>query len=269
MGKKFFEDVSDRQLNKGVYWVEKNPYTGREVKLGRMNYTFEVWCEVQKLWCGILTPAGLLTAYGDEKTLKSTFLGLMMISFLTKKQEYQNMIRCNIDPRKIGLWVDSEIPRMRLLTYQNAYMKAAGYSAPPSNYRLLQLKRFDYKMKAAMFLKYINEYRHDLGFVAVDGFVDLLAGMNEEQQAKELMAEFDYYRETYQFSSVSLIHKNRNNKRTSGSAGSVLDKKSDYLAELNRADKKANAIITTSRNGTPEYFEKLEINFVNDLPSFM
>lgn len=176
----------------------------------------------------VLPPKAVGIISAQKKSGKSNFAGLLMSASTSPEHQVLNgAIRSNSGQINI-LVADTEQPlRDARRTYRRA-MKTAGYSYDEqwnehgiTTLTLKDIENEDDKMQLIELA--IQEHHPQL--VIIDGIGDLIKSINDEVDAKRLMAWMDRMACEYECAVVGMLHLNHNSDKIGGWAGTQANKK--------------------------------------------
>lgn len=95
--------------------------------------------------------------------------------------------------------------------------------------------------------KKLEDYlaKNDVGFLLLDGIQDYAKGINDDEEAKELVDWFRYIFSKYDITGLITIHANKNSEVPAGALGSYLCKWSRFVMLMKKDEGTENKIITT------------------------
>jgi len=202
---------------------------------------------------------GIIAA--QKKSGKSNFAGLLMAASASKEHQVLNgTIRSNSGQINI-LVADTEQPlRDARRTYRRA-MRTAGYTYDEQwkarGITTLTLKDIEDEDNKKEIVELATQMHHPQ-LVIIDGIGDLIQSINDEMEAKKLMAWMDRMACEYDCAVVGMLHLNHNSDKIGGWAGTQANKKFTDSFILTK-DKK-RGLFTVEHEGRGECAPKLFFN---------
>lgn len=209
----------------------------------------------------VLPPKAVGIVAAQKKSGKSNFAGILMAASASKDHQLLNgSIRSNNGQIDI-LVADTEQPlRDARRTYRRA-MKSAGYNYDEQwnkhGITTLTLKDIETENERKMLIELAIQ-KHHPQLVIVDGIADLIQSINDETEAKRLMAWMDCLACKYDCAVVGMLHLNHNSDKIGGWAGTQANKKFTDSFILTK-DKK-HGLFTVEHEGRGECAPKLFFN---------
>ena len=198
----------------------------------------------------------------QKKSGKSNFAGLLMAASASPDYQVLNgAIRSN-EGRITILNVDTEQPLRDARRTLRRVMKTAGYSYSEQwnvhNIISITVKDVDEKQRVTIIELAVKRYHPQL--VIIDGIADLIGSINDEREAKLLMAWLDCLACQYDCCVVGMLHLNYNSGKIGGWAGTQANKKftDSFILRKNKDD----GFFTAEHEGRGESAPKLLFRIV-------
>lgn len=123
--------------------------------------------------------------------------------------------------------VDTEQPLRDARRTLRRVMKSAGfsYSDQWNEHNIVSLSVKDEREQDRMAIIELAVIEHKPQLVIVDGIADLIGSINDEREAKEVMAWLDYLACQYDCAVVGMLHLNFGSAKVGGWAGTLANKK--------------------------------------------
>jgi hypothetical protein len=224
---------------------------------------------------GFLCKGETVTLSGKEKSKKSFFGYMMLMSALMPNGAYQN-IRCNMHPNKKVMLFDTELPPYEFSRRMQKIIKACGYEKAPDTFLAWSLKQFRDPVTIVQFIIrkvtiFGEECKIDgtkgVGIIMIDKLLDLLRDTMSKTQVNELINVLGALQAEYGFMMIWTMHQNRRDSYTNGTAGVEANKEISYLFNLECQFPDAEdseTLVTTGLKRHKEAVPKFNIAFDDD-----
>ena len=198
----------------------------------------------------------------QKKSGKSNFAGLLMAASASPNHQVLNgAIRSNEGTLNI-LNIDTEQPLRDARRTLRRAMKTAGYDYTEQwdTHGIVSLSVKDIENRDIMPIieLAVKEYHPDIVFV--DGIADLIGSINDEREAKEVMAWMDYLSCEYDCAVVGMLHQNYKDGKIGGWAGTQANKK--FTDSFILRKDKTNGFFTVEHEGRGERVPNLRFKIV-------
>lgn len=203
---------------------------------------------------------GIIAA--QKKSGKSNFAGLLMAASASPNHQVLNgAIRSNEGTLKI-LNIDTEQPLRDARRTLRRVMKTAGYDYGEqwNTHSIVSISVKDIEEYERMDLVELAIKKFKPQLVFVDGIADLIASINDEGQAKEVMAWMDYLSCEYDCAVVGMLHLNYNSGKIGGWAGTQANKK--FTDSFILKKDKSSGFFTVEHEGRGESAPNLRFKIV-------
>lgn len=163
----------------------------------------------------------------QKKSGKSNFGGLLMAASASPNHQVLNgALRCNEETLSI-LNIDTEQPLRDARRTLRRVMRTAGYDYGEqwNTHNIVSLSVKDEAEADRMNLIELAVQKHKPQLVIIDGVADLIASINDEREAKEVMAWMDYLSCKYDCAVIGMLHLNFGSAKVGGWAGTQANKK--------------------------------------------
>ena len=203
---------------------------------------------------------GIIAA--QKKSGKSNFAGLLMAASASPNHQVLNgAIRSNEGKLKI-LNIDTEQPLRDARRTLRRIMKTAGYdySEQWNTHGIVSLSVKDIEEADRIYIIELAVKKYEPQLVFVDGIADLIGSINDEREAKEVMAWVDYLSCKYNCAVVGMLHLNFNSGKIGGWAGTQANKKftDSFILKKDRS----NGFFTVEHEGRGESAPNLRFKIV-------
>lgn len=203
---------------------------------------------------------GIIAA--QKKSGKSNFTGLLMAASASPNHQVLNgAIRSNEGKLKI-LNIDTEQPLRDARRTLRRIMKTAGYDYGEqwNTHGIVSLSVKDIEEADRMTIIELAIKKYEPQLVFVDGIADLIGSINDEREAKEVMAWMDYLSCEYDCAVVGMLHLNFNSGKIGGWAGTQANKK--FTDSFILKKDKSNGFFTVEHEGRGESAPNLRFKIV-------
>ncbi len=203
---------------------------------------------------------GIIAA--QKKSGKSNFAGLLMAASASPNHQVLNgAIRSNEGKLKI-LNIDTEQPLRDARRTLRRIMKTAGYDYGEqwNTHGIVSLSVKDIEEADRMTIIELAIKKYEPQLVFVDGIADLIGSINDEREAKEVMAWMDYLSCEYDCAVVGMLHLNFNSGKIGGWAGTQANKK--FTDSFILKKDKSNGFFTVEHEGRGESAPNLRFKIV-------
>lgn len=203
---------------------------------------------------------GIIAA--QKKSGKSNFAGLLMAASASPNHQVLNgAIRSNEGTLKI-LNIDTEQPLRDARRTLRRIMKTAGYDYGEqwNTHDIVSLSVKDIEEADRIYIIELAVKKYKPQLVFVDGIADLIGSINDEKEAKEVMAWMDYLSCEYDCAVVGMLHLNFNSGKIGGWAGTQANKKftDSFILKKDRS----NGFFTVEHEGRGESAPNLRFKIV-------
>lgn len=203
---------------------------------------------------------GIIAA--QKKSGKSNFAGLLMAASASPNHQVLNgAIRSNEGTLKI-LNIDTEQPLRDARRTLRRIMKTAGYDYGEqwNTHDIVSLSVKDIEEADRIYIIELAVKKYKPQLVFVDGIADLIGSINDEKEAKEVMAWMDYLSCEYDCAVVGMLHLNFNSGKIGGWAGTQANKK--FTDSFILKKDKSNGFFTVEHEGRGESAPNLRFKIV-------
>lgn len=203
---------------------------------------------------------GIIAA--QKKSGKSNFAGLLMAASASPNHQVLNgAIRSNEGKLKI-LNIDTEQPLRDARRTLRRIMKTAGYDYGEqwNTHGIVSLSVKDIEEADRMTIIELAIKKYEPQLVFVDGIADLIGSINDEREAKEVMAWMDYLSCEYDCAVVGMLHLNFNSGKIGGWAGTQANKK--FTDSFILKKDKSSGFFTVEHEGRGESAPNLRFKIV-------
>ena len=203
---------------------------------------------------------GIIAA--QKKSGKSNFAGLLMAACASPNHQVLNgAIRSNLGALRV-LNIDTEQPLRDARRTLRRVMKTAGYdySEQWNTHNIVSISVKDIEETDRMILVELAIKKFQPQLVFVDGIADLIASINDEAQAKEVMAWMDYLSCEYDCAVIGMLHLNYNSGKIGGWAGTQANKK--FTDSFILKKDKSSGFFTVEHEGRGESAPNLRFKIV-------
>lgn len=203
---------------------------------------------------------GIIAA--QKKSGKSNFAGLLMAACASPNHQVLNgAIRSNLGALNV-LNIDTEQPLKDARRTLRRIMKTAGfdYSEQWNTHGIVSLSVKDIEEADRIYIIELAVKKYEPQLVFVDGIADLIGSINDEREAKEVMAWMDYLSCKYNCAVVGMLHLNFNGGKIGGWAGTQANKKftDSFILKKDRS----NGFFTVEHEGRGESAPNLRFKIV-------
>ena len=163
----------------------------------------------------------------QKKSGKTNFGGLLMAACASPEHQVLNgAIRCNEETLSV-LNIDTEQPLRDARRTLRRVMRTVGYDYGEqwNKHNIVSLSVKDVDEGDRMNLIELAVQKHKPQLVIIDGVADLIASINDEREAKEVMAWMDYLSCQYDCALIGMLHLNYGSSKVGGWAGTQANKK--------------------------------------------
>ena len=200
----------------------------------------------------VIPPNAVGIIAAQKKSGKSNFAGLLMAASASPEHQVLNgAIRSNLGQLKI-LNIDTEQPLRDARRTLRRVMKTAGfdYGEQWNAHDIVSVSVKDIDEADRMILIELAVRKYKPKLIFIDGVADLIGSINDEVQAKEVMAWMDYLSCEYDCAIVGMLHLNFGSGKIGGWAGTQANKKFTDAFTLKKD--KANGFFTVEHEGRGE-----------------
>lgn len=134
-----------------------------------------------------------------------------------------------------ALWIDTEQSFFFFQKTQHRIHNLAGIHKNTDKYQALYLRRFsiDERVEAIEHLIYTTP---DLGFVMVDGIVDLLKDYNSLEESQVLVNRMMRWTDEKNLLLIGVLHVNKGDKKIRGHIGSEIKNKCEFIIHVSKQE---------------------------------
>lgn len=198
---------------------------------------------------------------GEQKARKSFAKSLILACALGgKANNYSDKIRGYLG-RKWVVDIDAEQDEYDAATNAKRIPRMVG--AIPPNYINVQLRRYT-KDERRRYLRWLfteSEYRHNLGLVFMDGYVDFVKDFNNQEQSDEFVQELMTYSADCRCHISGILHVNYASDKGRGHLGTILQQKCETIAIVKKNGTQSQLIC---ENGRGKDFETVTFKIDSD-----
>ena len=183
---------------------------------------------------------------GKSKSKKSMLVSIMLAAAASNSLIYKK-INGFLPTSKRGVFLfdteqsnyDAYMAGKRVLT-----ILGSNYD----NFGMFDLREFTPKERCEIIDYALEKFKDNVGFVVIDGIVDLAYSINDEIEASKIVSLLMKWSKNYNCHIVTVIHQNKNDNYATGHIGSAILKKAEAIISVAKKEGDASKSIVSCDN---------------------
>jgi len=197
---------------------------------------------------------GNFSAITGKSKSKKTFLTSILLAAAVKKDLiYRKIVGCLPENKQAVLLFDTEQSNYDAYKTSKRVIDIIGYDC--DNFGSFDLREFTPLERCEIIEYALEKFKDNLGYVVIDGIADLANAINDEIEAVRVVSLLMKWTKIYNCHITTVIHQNKNDSYATGHIGSAILKK-------------AEAIISVTKDDTDNYRSKVECDMIRGTSDF-
>lgn len=196
---------------------------------------------------GSLGNFSLLT--GLPKAGKGKFLSGIIAAALTRTEIFGQRVYLPADKKEVRYW-DTEMSKHDHYGMQRTCLQLMGGEAFPETYKSYHCRKHDPQTLIPL-IEYDLSINSNIGFVILDGLLDLIDSFNDEKQSKALVNFLKRITDVHNVLVLGVLHRSKSVDKSMGHLGSAADRAAQSVLKVEKNKEQKQYVLSAEflRNG--------------------
>lgn len=205
-----------------------------------------------------------------EKMGKTGLMGAIISGCINDSGHVFGMTEISVQPnkeRKAVIHIDTEQSKSAQYRNHLSILKRGGLSSSPDHYYAYNVRSIDYINYASItesIFELASEKHNGIFAAVIDGLADYVKSVNDDEQAREILAYFARLAEKYDCPIILVVHVNPNSSKERGHVGSELRRKAGSLIGIEEVEGIPTVVPRLLRYGNKDNFPNIQLEWCND-----
>jgi len=176
---------------------------------------------------------GNFSAITGKSKSKKTMLASILLAAATKNDLiYQKIKGCLPESKRAVLLFDTEQSNYDAYVTGKRVPEIIGYEC--DNFGAFDLREYTPMERCEIIDFALEKYKDNIGYVVIDGIVDLASAINDEIEASRVVSLLMKWTKIYNCHITVVIHQNKNDNYATGHIGSAILKKAEAIIPVTK-----------------------------------
>lgn len=205
-----------------------------------------------------------------EKMGKTGLMGAIISGCINDTGHVYGMTEISVQPNidhKAVIHIDTEQSKSAQYRNHLSILKRGGLNSSPEHYYAYNVRSIDYTNYAPItesIFELASEKHNGIFAAVIDGLADYVKSVNDDEQAREILAYFARLAEKYDCPIILVVHVNPNSSKERGHVGSELRRKAGSLIGIEEVDGIPTVVPRLLRYGSKDAFPNIQLEWCND-----